>query len=399
MKKENFALYNSMFDKLAPLKSDEELLNSVLSGRKGNVTMKNENKSKKHITKAIAIPIAAALALGATAVGAVAVYNRNVAEEYANVLQQPGDAFKQEYKTSDGEEVNLNTVALNSGLYDALNIELNKTFEFEDFTLEFPGAVCDGRDILVMYNITFKKDLDCLRKKDQNFWLIGQNETVDPEGLHGGTRANNGIMSEVDGKKVYSGFKDYSGIEYCGDSLNLRFEQVWASGSAPSQGIFKYEQDIDVDLEIPLTGDLARFNKTIVADTEHHIDLDIWGEWDVVGAEISPLLITFNVKTDGDVPGPNVNIFKEGAVVFPVNVTMKDGSTLELGSGAISFYEDDEETKTASFTAVLNYPIDVDNVQSVEFDGVVIDIDGTATTIDTSKYYERFDENGHLVER
>lgn len=347
--------------------------------------------------RTLCVAAAAALALGATAVGAVAVYSHNTAEEYARVLQQPGDAFKQEYKTSDGEEVNLNTEAVNKGLYDELNIELNKTFEYEDFTIEFPGAVCDGRDILLMYNITFKNDLKCLELPYQNFWLIGQNETIDPEGLHGGTRANNGIISEVDGKKVYSGFKDYSGVEYCGDSLNLHFEQVWSSGSAPSQRVFPYKADIDVDLEIPLTGDLARFNKTIVADTEHHIDLDIWGEWDVVGAEISPLLISFNVKTDGDLPVGN--IFKEGIMVFPVNVTMKDGSTLELGSRAINFYEDDKETKTASFTAVLNYPLDVETVQSVQFEGVVIDIDGTATTVDITEAYSKYDENGLPVER
>lgn len=397
MKKE----YRAMYDKIAPLKSDEELLSSVLiqsGSRKGNIIMKNENKSRKHITKAIAIPIAAALALGATAVGAVAVYNRNVAEEYANVLQREGDVFKQEYRTSDGEEVNLNAEALSSGLYDELNIELNKTFEFEDFTLEFPGAVCDGRDILVMYNMTFKKDLDCLSIKDQSFGLWGPNDTLDEEGLHGGTRATNGILSEVDGKKVYSGFVDYSGIQFCGESLTLHFEQINSSISRPADGFGWYNVDIDIDLEIPLTADFSKFNKTVVADTAQHVDILGWGEWDVESVDISSLLITFNVKTD-ELPDPDGNIFKTSSPVFPINVTMKDGSTLELGSDAIYRYGDDAETKTAWFMAVLNYPLDVDNVQSVQFASAVINIDGSATTIDTSEFYEKYDENGHLVER
>lgn len=391
MKKE----YRAIYDKLAPLKSDEELLGAVLSSRKGNI-MKNEKQPKKRISKAIAIPIAAALALGATAVGAVAVYNHNVSEEYARVLQQP-DGFDQDYKTADGEEVNLNTVALNSGLYDALNIELNKTFEYEDFTIEFPGAVCDGRDILIMYNMTFKKDLDCLYEDNQCFWIWGDNETIVGGELLGGTRANNGVMSEVDGKKVYSGYIDYSGIENCGESVNVHFEKIRAAGANRSKGIDWYQADVDIDLEIPLTGDFSKFNKTIEADTAQHVDLGIWGEWDVVGADISSLLITFNVKTDGDLPVGN--IFKEGIMVFPVNVTMKDGSTLELGSEAICRYNDDPETKTGWFMAILNYPLDVDNVQSVQFASTVIDIDGTATTIDISEAYSKYDENGHLVER
>lgn len=397
MKKE----YRAMYDKIAPLKSDEELLSSVLiqsGSRKGNIIMKNENKSRKHITKAIAIPIAAALALGATAVGAVAVYNRNVAEEYANVLQREGDVFKQEYRTSDGEEVNLNVEALNNGLYDELNIELNKTFEYEDFTIEFPGAVCDGRDILIMYNMTFKKDLDCLSIKDQSFGLWGPNDTLDEEGLHGGTRATNGILSEVDGKKVYSGFVDYSGIQYCGESLTLHFEQINSSISRPADGFGWYNVDIDIDLEIPLTADFSKFNKTVVADTAQHVDILGWGEWDVESVDISSLLITFNVKTD-ELPDPDGNIFKTSSPVFPINVTMKDGSTLELGSDAIYRFNVDQETKEGWFMAVLNYPLDVDNVQSVQFASAVINIDGSATTIDTSEFYEKYDENGHLVER
>lgn len=396
MKKE----YRAMYDKLAPLKSDEELLGAVLNSRKGNIMKNNENKPKRRITKAVIIPIAAAFAAAATAVGAVAVYNRNVAEEYANVLQQPeGDYFEQAYRTSDGEKVDQNVEALNKGLYDDLNIELNKTFEYEDFTIEFPGAVCDGRDILVMYNLTFKKDLDCLRMHDQQFGIWGRNGTLDDDGLHDGTRSRNGIMSEVDGKKVYSSFVDYSGIENCGESINLHFEQINSAVSNPAQGIGWYHADVDIDLEIPLTGDFSKFNKTVEADTAQHVDLLGWYEWDVESVDISSLLITFNVKTDGAVPDPRGNIFKTSSPVFPINVTMKDGSTLELGSDAVYRFHVDQETKEGWFMAVLNYPLDVDNVQSVQFASAVIDIDGSASTIEIPEVYEKYDENGHLVKR
>ena len=389
--------YNDLFAKAAPRMSDEELLNSVLSGGKGNI-MKNEKRSNKHISKAIVIPLAAALAVGATAVGAVAVYNYNVSEQYAQVLQLPDDAFKQEYKTADGEEINLNAVALNTGLYDELNIELNKSFEYEDFTIDFPGAVCDGRDILVMFNMTFKKDLDCLKIEDQDFWIFGEN-TRNIDGLLDGTRTRKGMISEVDGKTVYSGYVDYSGVENCGDSLNLHFEDIRASGSSPARGIDEYRVGIDVDLEIPLTGDIAKFNKTVEASEEQHVDILGWGDWNVEGFEISPLMVTFNVKAAASFPDPNGNIFKTSSPVFPVNVTMKDGSTLELGSDAICRYGDDVDTKTAWFMAVFNYPLNVEDVQSVQFASTVIDIDGNAKTIEIPEVYEKYDENGRPVDR
>ncbi len=396
MKKDYFALYNAMYDKLAPLKSDEELLDSILSSRKGNITMKHENKSRKLFSKAVVIPIAAALALGATAVGAVAVYNHSVTEEYANVLAQAGEYFKPEFKDVNGEELDQNAIALNTGLYDTLNIELGQSFEYEDFTLDFPGAICDGKEIMVMFNMTFKKDLDCLAINDQNFWIWGDYRNID--GIKGGTRAHNGILTEIDGKKVYKGFIDYSGIENCGDSVTLHFEEIKSAGSWPARGISRYETAIDVDLDIPLNADnITSLNKTITADTAQHVDLLGWGDWDVESVDISPLAISFNVKTEA-LPTSG-NIFKTSSPVFPVNVTMKDGSTMEIESWEICRYDSDEETKTATFTISLNYPLNSENVQSVQFASVVIDADGTATTVDISEIYEKYDENGHLVER
>lgn len=396
MKKEYRAMYNAMYDKLAPLKSDEELLDSILSSRKGNITMKHENKSRKLFSKAVVIPLAAALALGATAVGAVAVYNHTVAEDYANVLAQAGEYRKPEFKDASGEELDQNAIALNTGLYDTLNIELGQSFEYEDFTLDFPGAICDGKEMMVMFNMTFKKDLPCLQIEDQDFWIWGDYRNID--GIHGGTRSCQGIMSEVDGKKVYQGYVDYFGIENCGDSITLHFEEIRASGSYPSKGINEYRAEIDVDVEIPLTGDnITSLNRTITADTAQHVDLLGWGDWDVESVDVSPLAITLNVKTD-ELP-TSENIFKTSSPVFPISVTMKDGSTLEFKSDDIMHYDENKETKTAAFTVPLNYPLNSENVQSVQFASAVIDADGSATTVEIPEVYEKYDENGHLVER
>lgn len=399
MKKDYFASYNAMYDKLAPLKSDEELLDSILSSRKGNITMKtkntHENKSKKFFSKAVVIPIAAALALGATAVGAVAVYNHTVAEDYANVLAQAGEYWKPEFKDVNGEELDQNAIALNTGLYDTLNIELGQSFEYEDFTIDFPGAICDGKEMMVMFNLTFKKDLDCLKYEDQDFWLCENHEIK--TGLHGGTRSCQGVLSEIDGKMVYQGYVDFFGVENCGDSVTINFDNIRAA-AGPMEDDGWYRVDIDIDLEIPLNGDnITSLNRTLTANTVQHVDLLGWGDWDVESVDVSPLAIKFNVKTDA-LP-TSENIFKTSSPVFPVNVTMKDGSTLEFKSDDIMIYDENKETKTATFTVPLNYPINSENVQSVQFATAVIDADGNSTTVDISEIYEKYDENGHLVER
>lgn len=376
--------YISLFEKAAPRMSDDELLNSVLSSRKGSITMKNtENKSKKRFSKAVVIPLAAALALGATAVGAVAVYNRNVTEEYARALQAHGDTFPQEYKNADGEKANQNAATLNNGLYGELSIELNQVYEYEDFTLEFPGAICDGEDILIVYNIVFNKNLKCLELPYQYFDIRGNNRG---NGAQSGGRLSGRDFSERDGKTVYTSFYDFFDVGNCGDTLTVKFEKL--SSMCEGLGIGLYRADIDVTLKIPLTSDFSKFNKTFEADTPPHIDLAGWGEWDIESADLRSLSISFNAKTDGEIP--ESILFGLNQPIFPIIVTMKDGSTLELDDIAIGRYYDYPENNAATFTVILNYPIDVENVQSVQFASAVIDVDGGSSTVEIPELVERF---------
>lgn len=358
--------------------SDEELIGRVLNSRNEEEIMDDKKNTKKRSIKMIVIPLTAAIVTAATTVGAVAAYQRNLSQEYNDVLAQGAAVFPQEYKNSDGEAI---TMPVDSELYEQLNIVIDKTFGCGGFTLEVPGAICDGKDMLVMYNVIF--DEEPKYKENENVYI---DYTPETEGVGcGGTRYNERVFSERDGKTVISNFFELTDIENCTDAIKVKLNSLWGSSmNNDDEGI----RDLNIDLEIPLTGDLTRFNKTIKAIDTPHIDLGGWCEWDVTDVEITPLSVKFNTKTDGAVPEGNP--FKIAFPEFPVNVTFKDGSVLDLGSYAISNISIEAEDKTGSFKANFNYPINVDDVQSVQFAGAVISEDGTAKTVDVPEPVDRY---------
>lgn len=372
--------YISLFEKAAPRMSDEELFNAVLSSRKGSITMKNnENRSKKRFSKAVVIPLAAALALGATAVGAVAVYNRNVSEEYARVLQQ-GEWARQKLVDKDGNEIGENLKAVNNGLYEKLNIELNKTFECEGFTLGFPGALCDGENMLLFYNLTFNEGQEFVSYDtfvfETNDYYYG-NENVKPDGRNPG-----GILEVVDGKTVYSGCISLDGIDtVTEDILSINFTNIWNTHN------ISRDFAIDVTLDIPLAGDLTQCNKTVDVASAPHIDIGNWGDWDVDSVKITPIKVTFNMSADHETPEPRV--IKDYCPVYPVAITFKDGSVLDLtkqhGGAGI-----DDENRTFEMKKRLDYPIDVENIATIQVASAVIDMDGSVTTVEIPEIVERF---------
>lgn len=376
MKKE----YRAMYDKIAPLKSDEELLGSILS-RKGNITMKNEKQSKKHISKAIAIPIAAALALGATAVGAVAVYNRNVNEEYARVLERPDyeGRFKwQNLTDKDGNEVDENVKAANDEMFERLNIELDQTFECDGFTIDFPGAVCDGETMLLFYNVTFDEEMDIYEK--DHFSL---REDFDaPEfgigKIFKGGRGINGKLEKIDGKYFFSGCDDFYNIDtFTEDVLSIHFTNLDGHVGNYVHPIQNF--DIDITLDIPLADDMDKYNKTVEVPSAPHVDIAQYGDWDIRSITVTPLNLFVDMTTDHETPDPEV-IYTYW-VQFPAAITFKDGSVLDLAK-QIGGMDMDDENRTFMVKKWLEFPIDVDNIETIQIADAVIDTDGNVTRVE-----------------
>lgn len=363
--------YNRLLEKAVPRMSDDELFNAVLNSRKGNTMKNNENKSRKRFSKAVVIPLAAALALGATAVGAVAVYNYNVSEEYANVLAPGASIFPQEYKNAEGEEV---TQPVNLELYEQMNIALDKTYEFDGYTLEIPGAICDGKDMIVMFNVIF--DENPKYREDDNVFL---DYTPETEGVGRGCgRYPERIISKRGDKTVLSNFIELDDIEKCtADTVRVKLNNLWSSSmSEGEEGV----RTFNVDLDIPLTSDTTQFNKTVDIPSKPHINLSAWGEWDMTDVEITPLSVTYNMKSDGEIPEPKVH--KYASPDFPMIVTFKDGTTLDISAHGGMTHGIDSETKTALIKQAFNFPINVEDVQSVQIATAVINVDGTTETVE-----------------
>ena len=349
--------------------SDDELFKSVLSSGKGYSMENNKNTTpKKRKLAPMIAAVAAATALATTA-GAV-IYNRSINTEYSDLLDVP-EYFAQKYTDKDGNDLNMSDKAWESGLYEKLNIELDKTFVFEGYTLEIPGAISDGDEILIMYNLVFDEDpwsgADPWCEEGEKIYL-----TCIPESLGGAVSGHRLYMSNVserDGKTVYSSFIDLRGLKWFNtDTLKISFDRLNTSFDSE----VRY---LDAEVEIPITDDFTKFNKAVDIPAPY-AKFDSWGSWDIVQIEATPLGVIFNMKADGELPDQSVEPF---SLDIPAYVTFKDGSTLDV-AGLTSAYIDDEN-KTMMCKASFNYPVDVDEIQSVQLASALIDMNGSAAMV------------------
>lgn len=378
-------VYNRLFSKVTPRMSGDELSRLVLDSRRGANIMK-ENKqenNKKRGMKFIVVPIAAAIAIAGTTVGAVAVYQRNITEEYNNTLEGHASVFPQEYKDKDGNKADFGEKALETGVYEKLNIALDKTFEYDDFTLEFPGAIGSGDEIRVMFNIIFKEKPD-LGEDDPEYYphlfFEGKKDETKDENLDKNWYGNcTGVYGDRGGKLTYSSYLTLQDIG--DDDEMIKLNLTWLTRS----NVWHEDEgwDIDVELEIPITDEIRAFNKTVVVSSAPHVELGDWGDWDLVGLKVTPFNVEFNLSTEGETPDPRV--CKYYSPKIPVYITFTDGSVLDIARYGGSSNGIDEENKTLHITKSLNYPIDIDSIQSIQFASAVVNLDGTATTVDIEK--------------
>ena len=358
--------------------SDDELFKAVLSSGKGHSMENNKNTSPKKRRMAPIIAAVAAAAALATTAGAVTNYYRNVNEDYNNILAQADiGGFSQAYTDKDGNVLDQKDKAEASGMYEKLNIELNKSFECDGFTLEVPGAISDGEELLIMYDLIFDED----PWSGEHPWFIENEELFingvsDCDAVKWWGRLSLGAVSERDGKTVYSSFIPLYGLKNCtNDTLKITFDYLWGNHSINEND----RHFFDAELEIPISDDLAKFNKTIDVPDTPYVKLARWGNWDLTQIEVSPLGVTFNMKTDGETPDPIV--CKDYRPEIPVYVNFKDGTTLDLMQ-RYSSQGIDPENKTMRIEMHFNYPVDVDEIQSIQFASALVDMNGGVTELD-----------------
>lgn len=375
--------YNRLFEKAAPRTSDEELFKAVLNSGKERDTEKNNASPKRKKAPMIAV-IAAAAAVLATTAGAV-IYNRSISDEYNEILAQDAEAFPQDYTDKEGDTVDQKDMTLESGIYEKMNIDINKSFEGDGFTLDVTGAISDGEELLIFYDIIFDED----PWWGENRWLHDTTEKIYLQGsdnkdevVHGG-RLEEGVVSECEGKTVFSNYYSLRGIDECDGTLKVTFEYLWGSHG----GGEKRHRYINADIEIPITDDLTKFNKTVDIPDEPYVKLGSVGNWDLLQLEATPLGVSFSMETDEEVDD---SAFFSTSHYIPIYVNFKDGSSLNVTPGLCA-WDFGEENKTLWVKTSFNYPIDVDEIQSIQFVNALVDMeDGSVMTVDAPKVPFRY---------
>lgn len=370
--------YNRYFEKVVSLKSDEELYQAVLNSGKA-VNMKNEKQTKKRISKSVVIPVAAAVAVAVGSVSVAAVYKRNVDKEYADALAVDNAVFPQKYYDKDGNPADLREKTASDGTVEKLSFELNKVFDFDDFSLEFTDVISDGSTVYVMYNAIGNV------KGWQNVqgYSLNANPVDMPEGVTSSGKLLRGNFSVVDGKWVYSSSIAFKGAEKCGDTLRVMLEDLHDTH-------YEKTYDLNVELEIPLDKDNVTMNcsESIGVPSAPEVKLAEWGNWQLKNITVKPLGLTFDLSTDGEAPYPQVaKIFMPK---IPVKINFEDGSTLDMTEFSGGSQGIDQEAKTMVITKDINYPINVDEVKSVQFANRVVDMDGNVTTVNTPELVAKY---------
>ncbi|MBD5384741.1 MAG: DUF4179 domain-containing protein [Ruminococcaceae bacterium] len=133
--------YNALFDKLAPQRSDDELLRAVLDRKAVNMS---DSKEKKKLGRKFAIiPAVAAAMMICTTVGVAA------ANEW-NIPAALGSLFDKSPKTSDGES------EFEFGDFDFNEFGgkvLDQRYERDGYAVQMRGVVADMHSALIFYDV------------------------------------------------------------------------------------------------------------------------------------------------------------------------------------------------------------------------------------------------------
>lgn len=363
MKKE----YNAMFDKLVPQKSDDELLQTALSG-KANIM--NENKKRKR--KAIIIPALVAAALCATTVGVSAAYNWNIGAAIGDIFKLNSDV------ASDAEP------DLNSFDFEALGgKELSDVIRFDGYVVKMKGVAASVNTSFFVYDVVFDENYDYALGEGEK-WLLPITPAYGP-GLPKDDFDMSGSYSEagflgMDGNVAHCFGKVKTDIPVQGKTMVLSlFNAVRekADGSndrsiAPTEICYTVKFDFDA----AAASKVLRPNEHITADNENTGTL--------TKIVVSPFEVRMRFMWDTPINdiSNNIDDQPEAHLSRTIQVTFKDGTVKDISSFSPPNVEisGTEQTEPIYYSvSVLSmewkYPVNSSDIVSVAIGGKTFTID------------------------
>lgn len=368
MKKE----YNAMYDKLAPQKSDDELLQAVLSGKAENM---DENKKRKR--KAIIIPTLVAVVLCATTIGVSAANDWKLTAVLSDAMKNifgkkaaaaPDKSFKE------------------FGFEQLHGKELNNIIDFDEYSIELKGVAADKYTAFIVYDIVFDEDFDyklssgeewCALWHQSNFDHLVNDFKQGNQPLPGGYSKNEFLS--MDGNIAHCYTELTSGMPLQDKTMELVSNGLYRSNVNDPD----YGEEIDCgggEFSITFDFDTLSNSKTIEPNTK--ITSNELGDGKVVYLSASPFGLVINfVWDDGDKMCEYVHMSNNGhekwVNALDLKIMFKDGTEKDINAfeedGASNFisYRDDH-TVTQLETALFphwKYPVNVDEIESVTICG------------------------------
>ena len=365
--------YNKLFEKVAPRISDDELYRAVLKITDRKVY--NMNRKNKILGKrAVIIPLVCAGVVAATSIGAAAVYNRSVSAEYKNVLKEHLTYYGNSFTDSEGNPIPKSMLGLDEEVYEKLSVSIDQTFELDDLDLHFTDMITDGRRGIVMYTVTPKGDKwsnidkEYLETNWGLYWL--------PEG---GRRIGNTVQDANYFDGVFTGYIDITNMDVSNEPIKIDINQFWCHQSVNEDGDF-ITYGINKTLEIPVSEEYTKFNRTVSVAGSPRVDLVDWLEWNLDSLTVSPL--GFEAEFSGNIVNRNLmKLFDSNA---PIVVRFKDGTTLTMENGVRTDIPDSLDKLGTIYN--FDYPVDVDSIESIQIVDAAVNIsDGSVTRVEIEK--------------
>ncbi len=347
--------YKRLFDSIAPIKSDEELLKAVLDRKAEKM-----NPKKKFSKKAILIPAAAAALLGTTAIGVSAAYQWNLPAAFE-------DLFRNRYEAYNGiEEAGPRRNAFD---FSVIGKELFLYYNFDKFDVVIRGIAADEHSVFLLYDVDFAEDFDYaladgeewflnLRPVMDLSWVKSYDGNMDPS-----VDWQNRLINMEGGRAHCCSTINVSGISLQDRALVYSFDGlVRSSGdNKDTVGVEEKKFSVDMDFWFSKNSVKLRPNEAVtLAGGET-------GKVDYIG------LSTFGLELHAEWDDPSLggeNMCEK--LKSAVTVNYKDGTTSDssaftagyVGSSG-STWNSKEDGYSSSVLLSWLYPVYMEDIKSV----------------------------------
>lgn len=354
--------YNALFDKLAPQRSDEELLRAVL-GRKAE----NMSEKKRFNKKAIIIPAIAAALVLCTSVGVSAVYEWNMQRALQLTIEkQVGDI----YNITDEEKRKLWDIDFSAIASKPLDIQMKVNIG----TVHIKGIAAAEYTSYLIYDVIFNEDYDYSLGENE-IWITDMNVDVgklysrrDPGELGGNGGSINQFLGMEGNVAHFCCIYDFLGISLAGKTQPYTFgaickipaDQRYLSRSDVSRCHYFGEKFFDVDIDFDVTSNTKVFPTDINIYSETSKELVCH----IREVKVSPFCLY--IKTDTKHNPCDYDEFYGNTKVL---VETTDGETLNMSFGAASYGSSHSE-----YMLDFRVPINVDKIKTVTIDDTVITV-------------------------